>query len=334
MEAARFGHRYYTPKGGVNQDFRTFFSREDSTNACENALDLFGGFGLGRRRALQFARRKTGRVVESARRTSLSNPLSKSQIDKLGERLKSDPVSDDDLRMLDDFRDSFEDAYTPVDVAMRNLGIGATRRNKKTKESIIAKLRRGEVNLSGMQDIAGCRIVVPDVLHQDRTMSSILAAFPAGRVVDRRSNPRHGYRAVHLIPKIDGKPVEIQLRTELQHLWARISELLADRRDPKIKYGGGPRVWPAWLDQLSTLLKRLENTFASIMPIITDYLDQSSNASMERLLTLQKDTVRDLSVTLNFLGKVPTERDWLVVEDALLATLLKNGEDRLLGEQV
>ena len=39
---------------------------------------------------------------------------------------------------------------------------------------------------------------------------------------------------------IDGRLVEVQIRTELQHLWAVLSETWADALDQSIKYGGGP----------------------------------------------------------------------------------------------
>src|SRR6266704_1936073 len=68
------------------------------------------------------------------------------------------------------------------------------------------------IRLTQIQDIAGCRIVTPDI-------------------IDRRDTPSHGYRAVHVIVRHSGKLVEIQVRTALQHLWAELSEKLADLID-------------------------------------------------------------------------------------------------------
>jgi putative GTP pyrophosphokinase len=95
------------------------------------------------------------------------------------------------------------------------------------------------MNLSRMQDIAGCRIVVGDIRDQDRVVKLLLAALVGARVVDRRKKTSHGYRAVHIIATAQGKTVEIQVRTSLQDLWAQLSEKLADNIDPRIKYGGG-----------------------------------------------------------------------------------------------
>jgi hypothetical protein len=60
------------------------------------------------------------------------------------------------------------------------------------------------------------------------------------QVIDRRTNPSHGYRAVHLIVQKDRIPVEIQVRTDLQDTWAQIVERLADRWGRGIRYGEDP----------------------------------------------------------------------------------------------
>lgn len=99
--------------------------------------------------------------------------------------------------------------------------------------------RQEAMNLSRMQDIAGCRIVVEGIREQDRVVKLLLAALVRARVADRRKKPSHGYRAVHVIATAQGKAVEIQVRTKLQDLWAQLSEAMADRIDLRIKYGGG-----------------------------------------------------------------------------------------------
>ena len=60
------------------------------------------------------------------------------------------------------------------------------------------------------------------------------------RVIDRREDPRFGYRALHLVVFVDDLPVEIQIRTELQDTWAQIVERLADRWGRGIRYGEDP----------------------------------------------------------------------------------------------
>jgi ppGpp synthetase/RelA/SpoT-type nucleotidyltranferase len=103
-----------------------------------------------------------------------------------------------------------------------------------------------------MQDIAACRLVVPDITRQDHVVTIVKDYFDNVRVVDRRENPSHGYRAVQLIIKCSGKIIEVQVRTSLQHLWAEISEKISDK-DPMVKYGGGDKKIVDFLDRLSKL---------------------------------------------------------------------------------
>jgi GTP pyrophosphokinase len=77
-------------------------------------------------------------------------------------------------------------------------------------------------------------------------------------VVDRRKTPSYGYRAVHVIVRQRGTPVEIQVRTELQHGWAQLSEKLSDVADPSIKYGGGPESLKSRLLKLSETVEKME----------------------------------------------------------------------------
>jgi ppGpp synthetase/RelA/SpoT-type nucleotidyltranferase len=102
-----------------------------------------------------------------------------------------------------------------------------------------------------MQDIAGCRVVVGNVVEQDKLVAALITDFPGMSVIDRRDNPSYGYRAVHLIVELLGKPIEIQVRSSLQHLWAEVSEKSSDVLDPTIKYGGGSEAWRTFLTKCS-----------------------------------------------------------------------------------
>ena len=178
-------------------------------------------------------------------------PISKTQIDRLGDRLKGGPHTESDLRLLDDYRRSFGDAYEAVVQTIRQRGEFPTGRLAKSTLSIVEKLRRESLRLSQMQDIAGCRVVVGNVVAQEQFVASLITEFPKASVMDRRNNPSYGYRAVHIIAEISGKPIEIQVRTSLQHLWAEVSEKSSDVLDPTIKYGGGSESWRNFLTKSS-----------------------------------------------------------------------------------
>ena len=178
-------------------------------------------------------------------------PVSKTQIDRLGDRLKGSPHTESDLRLLDDYRRSFGEAYEAVVRTIRQRGEFPTGRLAKSTLSIVEKLRRESIRLSQMQDIAGCRVVVKSIVEQEQVVASLTTDFRGASVIDRRDNSSYGYRAVHIIAEIFEKPIEIQVRTSLQHLWAEVSEKSSDVLDPTIKYGGGSEPWRNFLTKSS-----------------------------------------------------------------------------------
>jgi putative GTP pyrophosphokinase len=185
--------------------------------------------------------------------------LSKTSIDQLGDRLRSGKVSEGDLRLLDTYRRSFSPPYEIVIATIRTtVGLDPTGRPAKSTTSITEKLHRETIRLTQMQDVAGCRLVVADIEAQDATVEDLKRAFSSVDVVDRRSHPSHGYRAVHLITTVEGKHIEIQVRTTLQHLWAEFSEKLSDVIDPAIKYGGGPTDVKELLEDYVDVVKAVE----------------------------------------------------------------------------
>jgi ppGpp synthetase/RelA/SpoT-type nucleotidyltranferase len=99
----------------------------------------------------------------------------------------------------------------------------------------------------------------------DEVTKNIATAFQETTVFDRRDRPSHDYRAVHIVPRLGGKPVEVQLRTPLQHAWAELSEKLSDVFDPAIKYGGGSEEIRQLLRNSSKLAAQIEQTEREVM---------------------------------------------------------------------
>lgn len=203
----------------------------------------------------------------------MTTKFSKTQIDRLGDRLKKDRISDADLKFLDTYRLSFGVAYdTVVKTIREKLGLKPTGRPAKSTTSIREKLLRESIRLTQVQDIAGCRIVVNDIEHQNLVIESLLDVFPGASLVDRRQKPSHGYRAVHVIVRVSGKLNEIQIRTVPQHLWAELSEKMSDVFDPAIKYGGGDETLQKLLLKLSNTLSKAEIGEKKIKPVMKKFL--------------------------------------------------------------
>lgn len=120
--------------------------------------------------------------------------------------------------------------------------------------------------------------------EQERVVASLRALFPEAAVVDRRANPSHGYRAVHIIARISEKLIEIQVRSPLQRLWAEFSEKLSDIIDPSIKYGGGEEQMRQMLAQISGFVAEIE-VVERIMASLPKR--DLSNLSKQQTMTLQ-----------------------------------------------
>jgi hypothetical protein len=173
----------------------------------------------------------------------MTGRISKGAIDRLGRRLaEGADVSPADLAELQDVRDGmYGPALDSVNAVLRDLGLNPTSR-LKTVGTLVDKLRANPGSpLSRIQDLAGTRVIVGrSRMDQDTVVRHIGQSFEKTRDKDRRKDPSAGYRAVHVIVTQDSLPVEIQVRTELQHMWAEVAEKIADVWGRQLRYGGEP----------------------------------------------------------------------------------------------
>lgn len=230
--------------------------------------------------------------------------LSNTQIDRLGDRLRQGSPAESDLRILDEYRRSFEEAYETVVRTLRAaLHLEPTGRPAKSTSSLIEKLRRESIRLSQVQDIAGCRVVIANIAEQERIAVALLFMWSGASIIDRRADPSHGYRAVHAIARISGKLVEIQVRTELQHLWAEFSEKLSDVVDPNIKYGNGPDAIRSLLATFSVDIARLEKFELMIAGLLEQHgSEQNLQELRERVVHLKKEIADSLNRLISGIG--------------------------------
>lgn len=185
--------------------------------------------------------------------------LSNNQIDKLGHDLRSGQINVEHLKRLELFRSEFAEAYNFVEeLLVHKMKLRITGRPSKSTVAIVEKLKRETVRLSQIQDIAGCRVLVQDLGMQDSLLQTLELMLGQPDIDDKRELPTNGYRAVHVIVRHKGRPVEIQVRTAMQHAWAEISEKLADTFGQSIKYGSGDGRTIEFLASLSKLTAELE----------------------------------------------------------------------------
>lgn len=135
----------------------------------------------------------------------------------------------------------------------------------KRTESIVNKLQRfKDMQLVGMNDIGGCRVVLSS---QKKVYKLSRALIKDGHFKLRRDyieNPKEsGYRSIHLIGRFldeDGvpKPVELQIRTRIQHSWATALEIVDLYTRQSIKTNAGGKEWSDFFTHISAIFAVLE----------------------------------------------------------------------------
>jgi ppGpp synthetase/RelA/SpoT-type nucleotidyltranferase len=144
----------------------------------------------------------------------------------------------------------------------------------KRLESIKSKLRvQPMMKLSQMQDIAGCRAVLPSVgavrelerLYRSSTdFSHVLKSSGKDYIVEPKTS---GYRGIHLIYRYnlrhpsphDGQQIEIQLRTKLQHTWATAVEAAGTFTNQALKSSQGSADWQRFFALMGSYIAHLES---------------------------------------------------------------------------
>ena len=187
----------------------------------------------------------------------MSLPYSKSRIDRAGEALRAHQAGRTPLRyedlveelaVVESFRKAHAAPLTRVAANLRYYvgeasgGSFVVGQRLKRMATIRDKLdREPSMSLSRMHDLGGCRAV----LHDQAAVDHVLARLRGQRrwellprTWDYVTQPKpDGYRAKHVVARKDDVLIEIQLRTEIQHIWAELVERLDRSLGTRLKAG-------------------------------------------------------------------------------------------------
>ncbi|MGF1663410.1 MAG: RelA/SpoT domain-containing protein [Kineosporiaceae bacterium] len=179
-------------------------------------------------------------------------PMSKTMLTRIGERVAYGQATDADedaleaaLLVYDRVREAVWQRLRGVDWGAalgRDADLNVTSRTK-SRGTILDKIQREErFQLGRIHDLAGVRLDGAMCLdEQDRVAARICELFPDDpKLKDRRPDPTMGYRALHVIVRIDALPCEVQVRTHLQHSWANLYEAIGDVLGRWIRYPDAP----------------------------------------------------------------------------------------------
>jgi hypothetical protein len=160
---------------------------------------------------------------------------------------------------------------------MRNNKLkGITAARLKRMQAIRGKLRRIRLSLYQLQDLGGCRVILNSMADLETLLAGIRASIPheIWREDDYISNPKKdGYRSHHLIFSYrgrkkagssdttiyNGRRIELQLRTRLQHSWATAIEAVGLFRGEELKNHRGNMAWLRFFELISSEFAAIEN---------------------------------------------------------------------------
>lgn len=173
-------------------------------------------------------------------------------------------------------------------------------RLKRAPSVLLKLLTHKTMRLSAMQDIGGLRAIlktntdVYKLLDLYKKSKSKHALFS---IDDYTENPKiDGYRGIHLVYKLAKTPslfLEIQFRSELQHIWATGVEVFGTLKNSSFKSGQGNKKWLDFFSTLSSVFAIKENS-----PSLRQYRFTSQKVIIEKLkkMIIELQVIDNLNV--------------------------------------
>ena len=261
---------------------------------------------------------------------------SKKALDRVGDallRLGENPEADDLVfQQLNSYRSLFNKVMLPVNTACRNQATRRLKANEAKKvivvqrikrlDSITAKLNRfPSMQLSQMQDIGGLRVILPSIGDVEIYTKNLLARSKKIKIKGMKNyiaSPKEdGYRGIHYILELENNAtdvvpfptllVELQVRTQVQHIWATGVEIAAIINNKNYKTGDWDADWKESFILLSHLCALLETMDKNIDTFGVDFdnIKKSTEILLKKIdsfVTLARKT--NLAKKFNSFSKV------------------------------
>ena len=130
----------------------------------------------------------------------------------------------------------------------------------KRLDTLIGKLGRERGNVTQMQDIGGVRAGLPSLRQVYVVRRRLLKSWVVLRERDYIAQPKSsGYRALHLIVRRMGYPIEVQLRTIGQDVWANQVEETGRKFGVDVKFGAGDEHLDSVFLAMAELIARFDS---------------------------------------------------------------------------
>ncbi len=212
----------------------------------------------------------------------------KGEVNKAGLILKNSSSSEEDVGKATEILNNWRAVHSyPLHIFQMTLKNISKKCDKdslvaqrlKRATSVVNKLKRKyegrspTMQLSQMQDIAGCRAIVKNVdiankIYNDYYLKGNLKHKRVGKKDYILSPKKDGYRSLHIIYEYksdkgktdyNGLRVEVQIRSKLQHLWATAVETVDFFTRQAIKFNEGVPDWADFFKLVSSAFAINEN---------------------------------------------------------------------------
>jgi putative GTP pyrophosphokinase len=249
---------------------------------------------------------------------------SKSRVNRAGENVRAGTPTEEDLAVIEEWRAAHRAVLNTFQAILRNRTRGTSvtvAQRHKRKRTIFDKLRRfPRMQLSRMDDVAGCRVIFDDIAK----LYSFREEFHKARFNHKRRNdldkydyikaPKGtGYRGIHDVYEYDvqsemgkslaGLYVEIQYRTVVQHAWATAVELIGFVTESQPKFQEGDKRYESAMalasEMLSRVFEKLKGPFPDMhdRELVSRFVELESEVGLLR--TLRGLNAADKAVTEN-----------------------------------
>lgn len=247
---------------------------------------------------------------------------SKSRVNRAGNNVREGQPTPDDFQVIEQWRAAHRGVLNTFQAILRTrtrgTGISVAQRHKR-KRTIFDKLDRlPGMQLSRMDDIAGCRLIFKDI----ETLTAFRTDFHKARFNHKRRNeldkydylksPKDtGYRGIHDVYEYNVKSevgkdlaglyLEIQYRTLVQHAWSTAVEVIGFITESQPKFQQGDHRYEKAMALASEILARayedLKGPFPELQDkeIVADFLKLDHELGL--LNTLRGLNAADKAVT-------------------------------------
>jgi ppGpp synthetase/RelA/SpoT-type nucleotidyltranferase len=249
---------------------------------------------------------------------------SRSKVNLAGNNIRSRSYSPEDLRVVEEWRAAHRAVLNTFQAILRNRtrtkNVVVAQRHKR-RSTIFGKLDRyPEMQLSRMDDVAGCRLIFLDI----ERLYSFRDNFHKAQFHHKRRNeldkydyikkPKStGYRGIHDVYVYDvnsiigrhlkGLMVEVQYRTKIQHAWATAVEVIGFITESQPKFQEGDTRYQNAMAFASEIIARVYEKSTGPFPekdnheLVRDFL--MLDQDLKLLSTLRNLNAADQIVSSN-----------------------------------